>query len=45
MRNVSKTPLVDGQWVKGEETKYELVIVDDQTMPSIPAGGNLRLLV
>ena len=44
MRNVSKTPLVGGQWVKGTKTKYELVIVDNQTMPSIPAGGKLRLL-
>jgi branched-chain amino acid transport system substrate-binding protein len=44
MRNVSKTPLVGGQWVKGTKTRYELVIVDNQTMPSIPAGGKLRLL-
>ena len=44
MRNVSKTPLVGGQWVKGVKTRYELVIVDNQTMPSIPAGGKLRLL-
>ena len=44
LRNVSKTPLVGGQWVKGTKTKYELVIVDNQTMPSIPAGGKLRLL-
>ena len=44
MRNVSKTPLVGGQWVKGTKTRYELVIVDNQTMPSIPTGGKLRLL-
>ena len=44
MRNVSKTPLVGGQWAKGTKNKYELVIVDNQTMPSIPAGGKLRLL-
>jgi branched-chain amino acid transport system substrate-binding protein len=44
MRNVSKTPLVGGQWIKGTKTKYELVIVDNQTMPSIPTGGKLRLL-
>jgi branched-chain amino acid transport system substrate-binding protein len=44
MRNVSKTPLVGGQWIKGSRFKYELVIVDNQTMPSIPAGGKLRLL-
>jgi len=45
MRNVSKTPLVGGQWIKGSRFKYELVIVDNQTMPSIPGGGKLRLLV
>ena len=44
MRNVSKTPLVGGQWIKGTRFKYELVIVDNQTMPSIPAAGKLRLL-
>jgi branched-chain amino acid transport system substrate-binding protein len=44
MRNVSKTPLVGGQWVKGTKTRYELVIVDNQTMPSIPTGGKLRSL-
>jgi branched-chain amino acid transport system substrate-binding protein len=44
MRNVSKTPLVGGQWVKGSKNKFELVIVDNQTAPSIPAGGKLKLL-
>jgi branched-chain amino acid transport system substrate-binding protein len=44
MRNVSKTPLVGGQWVKGAKNKFDLVIVDNQTAPSIPAGGKLKLL-
>lgn len=44
MRNVSKTPLVGGQWIKGTKTKYELVIVNNQTAPNIPVGGKLRLL-
>lgn len=44
MRNVSKTPLVGGQWIKGTKTKYELVIVNNQSAPAIPVGGSLRLL-
>lgn len=44
MRNVSRTSLVGGQWGKGSRFKYELVIVDNQTMPSMPVGGKLRLL-
>jgi branched-chain amino acid transport system substrate-binding protein len=46
-RNVSKTPLVLGQWVKaaaGSKNKVELVIVDNQAAPSIPTGGKLTLL-
>lgn len=41
-KNVSKTPLVLGQWVKGKKTKYELVIVNNQAAPSIPVGGKLK---
>ncbi len=44
MKNVSKTPLVGGQWVKGSKTKYELVIVNNQSAPAIPTGGALRTL-
>ena len=44
MRNVSKTPLVGGQWVKGKKNKYELVIVDNQTAPSIPTAAAIRSL-
>jgi len=48
MRNVSKTPLVGGQWVKGSaigsKNKYELVIVNNQSAPAIPTGGSLRTL-
>jgi branched-chain amino acid transport system substrate-binding protein len=45
MKNVSKTPLVLGQWVKGTKRKYELVIVNNQATPTIPAGGTLKLMV
>ena len=41
-KNVSRTPLVLGQWVKGTKHKYELVIVNNQAYPSIPAPGKLR---
>lgn len=44
MKNVSKTPLVLGQWGKGSKYKVELTIVDNQAAPNIPTGGKLRLL-
>jgi branched-chain amino acid transport system substrate-binding protein len=44
-KNVSKTPLVLGQWVKGKQYKYELVIVSNQDAPSIPVGGKLKPIV
>lgn len=43
-RNVSKTPLVLGQWGKGKKYKYELTIVNNVAAPKIPLGGPLRLL-
>ncbi len=43
-KNVSKTPLVLGQWNKGTKHKYELTIVNNQAAPAIPAGGKLRLM-
>ncbi len=44
MRNVSGTPLVGGQWVRGKQHKYELVIVNNQSASAIPVGGSLRVL-
>jgi branched-chain amino acid transport system substrate-binding protein len=43
-RNVSKTPLVLGQWVKGKKYKYELVVVNNQAARDIPASGKMRLI-
>lgn len=43
-KNVSKTPLVLGQWREGTARKYELVIVNNHSAPSIPTGGNLELI-
>ena len=43
LRNVSKTPLVAGQWRKdGDAT--DLVITTNATAPEIPVGGELKLL-
>lgn len=43
-KNVSKTPLVGGQWVKGTKHKYELVVVNNKTAANIPVGGALKLM-
>jgi branched-chain amino acid transport system substrate-binding protein len=43
-KNVSKTPLVLGQWNKGNRYKVELTIVNDEAATQIPAGGKLTLL-
>jgi branched-chain amino acid transport system substrate-binding protein len=42
-RNVSKTPLVLGQWVKGKgRNKYDLVIVNNEAFRQIPTAGQLK---
>ncbi|HEY9064618.1 MAG TPA: ABC transporter substrate-binding protein, partial [Burkholderiaceae bacterium] len=43
-RNVSRTPLVLGQWVKGTKTQHDLVIVNNETFPSIPTTAKMKLL-
>ena len=43
-KNVSKTPLVLGQWVKGTKNKVELVIVNNDTAKNIPTGGTLKVI-
>ena len=43
-KNVSKTPLVLGQWNKGAKYKVELTIVNNDAAKSIPTGGTLKLL-
>jgi branched-chain amino acid transport system substrate-binding protein len=44
VKNVTRTPLVGGQWVRGKKYKYELVVVDNRTAPEVPTGGKLKLL-
>ena len=41
-KNVSKTPLVLGQWGKGKQRKVELSLVNNEAAPDIPTGGKLR---
>lgn len=41
-RNVSKTPLVLGQWNKGRKYRYELTIVNNEAAKAIPTGGTIR---
>ena len=42
--NVAKTPVLGGQWVKGQKFKYELAIVDNSTAKIVPASAKLQLL-
>ncbi|MEL6503726.1 MAG: ABC transporter substrate-binding protein [Pseudomonadota bacterium] len=41
-KNVSKTPLVGGQWRLKDGGGYDLVIVDNTDHPSIPTGGKME---
>ncbi|MEZ5740165.1 MAG: hypothetical protein R3E68_12400 [Burkholderiaceae bacterium] len=42
-RNVSKTPLVGGQWKKGTgKHRYDLVVVSNAQAPAVPVGGKLE---
>ena len=43
VKNVSKTPLVSGQWQK-EGDQYDLKIVANSAAPNIPTTGELKLL-
>ncbi len=44
-KNVAKTPLVGGQWRRGDDGSFDLVIVDNQASPDIPTGGTMEPLV
>ena len=43
VKNVSKTPLVAGQWQR-RGGAFELVITANKPAPEIPVGGKLELL-
>ncbi|WP_245462366.1 ABC transporter substrate-binding protein [Shinella sp. JR1-6] len=44
VKNVTKTPLVAGQWQKSSTGEPELVVTTNKTAPEIPVGGELQLL-
>jgi branched-chain amino acid transport system substrate-binding protein len=41
-KNITKTPLVGGQWRHREANKYDIVITDNKTFPAIPIGGQMQ---
>jgi branched-chain amino acid transport system substrate-binding protein len=41
-QNVCKTPLVGGQWRLQDNGKYDILIVDNKSYPSIPTGGQME---
>ncbi len=43
VKNVTKTPLVAGQWQK-QGDGFELVVTSNANAPQIPTGGELKLL-
>lgn len=43
VKNITKTPLVAGQWQKGNDG-VDLVITSNSEAPAIPIGGKLNLL-
>jgi branched-chain amino acid transport system substrate-binding protein len=43
-KNVTKTPLVGGQWRRRDDGGFDLVIVDNQTAPEIPTAGSMEAL-
>jgi len=44
VKNVSKTPLVGGQWVRGKKYEYDLMIVNNDTFKGIPTQMTLKPL-
>jgi branched-chain amino acid transport system substrate-binding protein len=41
VKNVTRTPLVGGQWRKGKKFKYDLLIVNNETAPAIPVQAKI----
>ena len=44
VKNVAKTPLVGGQWIRGQKHRFDLAIVSNKLAPSVPLNGPLRLI-
>ncbi|MDP6430359.1 MAG: ABC transporter substrate-binding protein [Rhodospirillales bacterium] len=43
-KNISKTPLVGGQWRHQGGNKYDLVITDNRTAPEIPVTADMQAI-
>jgi branched-chain amino acid transport system substrate-binding protein len=41
---VGKTPLVGGQWVKGKKTKYEMLIVNNETATQVSKQAAVKAI-
>jgi branched-chain amino acid transport system substrate-binding protein len=44
VKNVAKTPLVGGQWVKGKKNKYDMVIVNNETAPQVSKQAAIKAI-
>lgn len=44
VKNVAKTPLVGGQWVKGQQYPYDLVICTNELATDIPKAADLKAI-
>ncbi|HEU5018430.1 MAG TPA: ABC transporter substrate-binding protein [Pseudolabrys sp.] len=44
VKNVTKTPLVAGQWQRRKDGSFDLVITENKSAPMIPVGGKLKPL-
>ncbi len=42
--NVTRTPLVGGQWAKGKDFRFDMTIVSNRTAPNVPTAGKLRAI-
>jgi branched-chain amino acid transport system substrate-binding protein len=42
--NVAKTPLVGGQWVKGTDFPFDLIITTNETASNIPSAGTTQVM-
>lgn len=44
VKNVGKTPLVGGQWIKGKKNKYDMVIVNNETATSVTKQAAVKAI-
>jgi branched-chain amino acid transport system substrate-binding protein len=44
MKNVARTPLVGGQWVKGKKFKYDMTIVSNKTATMVPVEAKVKAI-